>query len=149
MSEALTEIEGKVLGHLKSLPHVLESGLEPNVEPLPGEKFLRYPCPCGGEHDALRFLQTDGRRADILNCFCSGAGRIRQWYIRNDIDPADVIRKEEIKFLALLEKSPRLLKKAIKKFSNRDAFTHFMLDTHGVPKEISEPYWDERREVKP
>jgi hypothetical protein len=122
-------------------------------EPGPGFEHLQnhpngtwHVCPCGGEdHAAYRPLETFYRidehgcrvpasrsPAQVLTCFETG----QQWLIR--VDVAGTIRREEERFLDLLNRAPRIVAKVIRKMGRTDAAFAFLKDTHGIDRDAAE-----------
>ena len=110
---------------------------------MPHER-LYYLCPCGGvDHYAARVYVEGGVSAylsSVLSCYESG----KQWAI-SPVRVSDVIKKEEEKFLKLLDRAQELVPKVIKKRGYSSETLFFLKDTHGIDEELSEEIWAEHR----
>jgi len=99
-----------------------------------------YDCPCGDDHYAMRFYYEEGFEktlSEVLNCFENN----KQWLIKKP-NVAEIIRKEEEAYLKLLEESKSIIEKITMKMGKSKETLHFLWDTHGIHKDITEDIWD-------
>ena len=92
-----------------------------------------YVCPCGGDHYAARRHYPDGLSqtlSAVLTCFVTR----QQWLVKAP-DVEQIIRSEEVAYLASLAKHEAIVKKVVKSLGVSDETIAFLWDTHGITKE--------------
>jgi|GEM_PF-2711349 len=93
-----------------------------------------YKCPCGSDHYAMRFMVQEGYSqypSCILNCFVNN----HQWGIKV-ADVAAIIKEEEEKYLRLIERAPKIIKKVIAQRGMSEETLFFLENTHGIDREM-------------
>ena len=106
-----------------------------------GKEWRAYDCPCGGkDHCATRPMAQDGYSqypSDILTCYINN----RQWLVR-PVNVVAVIREEEEKYLKLVAKASRIVRKIVKKRGLSEDTLLFLKDTHGIDRELVQEILD-------
>jgi len=100
-----------------------------------------FRCPCGStEHLAYRQYIREGMSkslSPVIVCFSTN----QQWFVRSP-EVASTILGEEMSYIHLLNKSPSIVRKVIRKKGWSKETKAFLMDTYGIDPEISQAIVD-------